>query len=130
MTPDLLRELASILEEMDEQQHTGKSEEFGSLNKRFHLMIYSVLHERRLLRLIELLWAQIPRSGSVLVIVPEHAPKTQREHRAILDALACGHAEAAALLTHEHKLNSLQVLKSAWDEARIVQQEQPETVRV
>jgi DNA-binding GntR family transcriptional regulator len=118
MTPALLRILAFILDEMDENQKAGKWDEFGSLNKRFHLTIYSVLHERQLLRLIELLWDQIPRAGSVLVVVPEYAPKTQCEHRAILNALSSGDAETAALLTREHKLLSLQAMKSAWEETQ------------
>jgi DNA-binding GntR family transcriptional regulator len=73
------------------------------------------------------LWDQIPRSGSVLVIVPEHAPKTQAEHRALLDVLSRRDAEAAALLTREHKLLSLQVLKSAWEETRSVELPQGES---
>jgi DNA-binding GntR family transcriptional regulator len=120
VTPDLLRVLASILDEMDNNQQAANWDEFGSLNKRFHLTIYSVLQERQLLRLIQSLWDQIPRSGSVLVIVPEHAPITQAEHRALLDALSRGDAETAARLTREHKLLSLQVLKSAWEGARSV----------
>lgn len=130
VTPDVHQELVSILDKMDELQQAGESEEFGSLNKRFHLTIYSVLCERRLLRLIELLWDQVPRSGSVLVLAPEHAGQTQREHRAILDAIGKGDAESAASLTRKHKLYSLEVLKSAWEKARIVQQEQPDNVKV
>lgn len=129
VTPALHRVLESILDEMDEHQQAGKSEEFGSLNKRFHLTIYSGLRERRLLRLIELLWDQVPRSGSVLVVVPAHAPQTQKEHRAILAALGNGDAESAALLTREHKLHSLQALKSAWERARTLQQGQPDSAR-
>jgi len=127
VTPDLLRGLAAILDEMDKNQQAGKWDEFGSLNKRFHLTIYSVLHERQLLRLIQSLWDQIPRSGSVLVIVPEHAPKTQTEHRTLLGALSRGDAENAALLTREHKLLSLQVLKSAWEKTRSVELPQGES---
>jgi len=127
VTPDLLQALASILDEMDNKQNAGNWDEFGSLNKRFHLKIYSVLRERQLLRLIQSLWDQIPRSGSVLVVVPEHAPKTQAEHRALLSVLSCGDAEAAALLTREHKLLSLQVLKSAWEKTRTVELPQGES---
>jgi DNA-binding GntR family transcriptional regulator len=119
VTSDLFRELVSILDEMDERQTAGESDEFGSLNKRFHLAIYSVLRERQLLRLIEMLWDQVPRSGSVLVLAPEHAPQTQREHRAILAAIERGETETAARLTHEHKLFSLQVLKSAWEAGKV-----------
>ena len=119
VTPELKRELGSILDEMDERQQAGESDEFGSLNKRFHLAIYSVLHERQLLRLIEMLWDQVPRSGSILILVPEHAPQTQKEHWAILAAIKRGDAEVAACLTHEHKLLSLQMLRSAWEAGKV-----------
>jgi DNA-binding GntR family transcriptional regulator len=119
VTPDLYRELVCILDEMDERQGAGESDEFGSLNKRFHLTIYSVLRERQLLRLIEMLWDQVPRSGSVLILVPEHASQTQKEHRTILAAIERGDAETAARLTHDHKLLSLQVLRSAWEAGKV-----------
>ena len=115
MDDETLNRLQDLLEQgqlcIDEKRY----EQFGALNREFHMVSYDVIAERSLLRLIEQQWDQVPRAASVFALVPEHAIIAQQEHVALLDAFRRRDAEMAANLTREHKLRARDVQQNAVD---------------
>jgi DNA-binding GntR family transcriptional regulator len=79
-------------------------DEFGDLNRRFHMTIYDVIKERRLIKLIEQIWDQVPRAASVFTLVPERAVVAFEEHILIFEALRERDANRASSLVRQHKL--------------------------
>jgi DNA-binding GntR family transcriptional regulator len=115
MTKDVLNALRVLIDKMDKCIRTKHYEQFGALNRQFHMTVYDVIAERSLLKLIEQQWDQVPRAASVFALVPEHAITAQKEHLEIFAALKRGDAVAAAELTREHKLRARVVQITAFD---------------
>jgi DNA-binding GntR family transcriptional regulator len=115
MTKQSLADLQRLIDKMDACIRTKHYEQFGALNRQFHMTAYDVIPERGLIRLIEQQWDQVPRAASVFALVPEHAIAAQQEHLQIFDAFKRGDAEAAAELTREHKLRARVVQATAFD---------------
>lgn len=115
MTAEVLSTLGDLVGEMGNCIAAKRYEQFGALNRPFHMTAYDVIEERGLVRLIEQQWDQVPRAASVFALVPEHAIIAQQEHLRILDAFRRGDAEEAANLTREHKLRARTVQMTAFE---------------
>jgi len=115
MTKDVLDALQALLNKMDKCIKTKHYEQFGALNREFHMTSYDVIPERSLLKLIEQQWDQVPRAASVFALVPEHAIIAQKEHLEIFAAFKRGDAKTAADLTRDHKLRARVVQVTAFD---------------
>jgi DNA-binding GntR family transcriptional regulator len=107
--------LRDLVGEMGKCISEKRYDEFGALNRPFHMTAYEVIEERGLVKLIEQQWDQVPRAASVFALVPEHAIIAQQEHLQILDAFRRGDAEEAANLTREHKLRARTVQMTAFE---------------
>jgi DNA-binding GntR family transcriptional regulator len=110
-----LTTLRDLVGEMGECIAAKRYEQFGALNRPFHMTAYEVIEERGLLKLIEQQWDQVPRAASVFALVPEHAIIAQQEHLQILDAFRRGAADEAANLIREHKLRARTVQMTAFE---------------
>ena len=90
------------------QMLTGLAEEqfdqFGDLNRLFHMTMYDVIKARRLIKLIDQIWDQVPRAASVFTLVPERAVVAFEEHTLILDAVRDRDADRTKALVRRHKL--------------------------
>jgi DNA-binding GntR family transcriptional regulator len=117
MTKQVLGDLQRLIDKMDACIKSKRYEQFGALNRQFHMAAYDVIKERSLIRLIEQQWDQVPRAASVFALVPEHAIIAQQEHLQIFDAFKRGDADAAAELTREHKLRARIVQATAFDDS-------------
>lgn len=115
MTEEVLEALLALIAKMEKCIAGKHYEQFGALNRQFHMTMYQVIEERGLLRLIEQQWDQQPRGASVFALVPEHAITAHKEHLKIFDALKRGDGETAANLTREHKLRARDVQGTAFD---------------
>jgi DNA-binding GntR family transcriptional regulator len=115
LTPEVIGALRDLIGDMGKCISTKRYEQFGALNRKFHMTAYQVIEERGLLRLIEQQWDQVPRAASVFALVPEHAITAQQEHLHIFDAFRRGDAEEAAILTREHKLRARAVQLTAYE---------------
>lgn len=114
MTDEVLDALRALLAKMDECITSKHYEQFGALNRQFHMTAYQVIEERGLLKLIEQQWDQQPRGASVFALVPEHAVIAHKEHLKIFAALKRRDAEASANLIREHKLRARDVQATAF----------------
>ncbi len=117
MKGQILDDLQALLDKMDACIEGKHYEQFGALNRQFHMTAYDIIAERSLVRLIEQQWDQVPRAASVFTLVPEHAVIAQQEHLLIFDAFKRGDADAAANLTREHKLRARIVQATAVDKS-------------
>ena len=91
-------------------------EKFGALNRQFHMTIYEIVKERRLIKLIDQLWDQVPRAACVFTLVPERAVIVVEEHIRIFEALRDRNAELAGRLVRDHKLGGRAVVANVLDQ--------------
>lgn len=104
MTDAVVAELENQLAGQQECVAEKRFDEFGALNRRFHMTMYDVIKERRLIKLIDQIWDQVPRAASVFTLVPERAVAAYEEHIAILKALRDRDADRTKALIRQHKL--------------------------
>ena len=117
MDEAVLAELQALLNTMAKCIRKRQYDQFGALNREFHMTAYQVIAEKGLIHLIEQQWDQVPRAASVFALVPEHSIVAHEEHLLIFEAFKRRDAEAAANLTREHKLRARIVQATAFDNA-------------
>lgn len=102
LTEEILVELASLVEEIDHCRDDVAT--LVKLNHQFHLTLYTVSGRSHLCELIRILRYRSQHYLHVFISESElgHTPKTQGEHRAILEACKRGDAEQAATLMRNH----------------------------
>lgn len=79
---------------------------WGLLNWQFHAALYADADRPILMTEIRSLYDQVERYVRALLAMTPEMPKTQAEHRAILDAFSRRDADAAAKLTRAHVLDA------------------------
>jgi DNA-binding GntR family transcriptional regulator len=115
---DTLTQLEALVARMDDCIERSAPEEFGRLNREFHLTIYRSSPYRKLYNLIEGLWDQIPRARSVFTLVPERMRESQRGHHELMGALRARDSEAAAAVVRKQKMGALKTLLTLASDAK------------
>lgn len=110
VTPEVLAELDRQLERQRACLAQKEFDNFGAFNRLFHMTMYDVIPERRLIKLIGQIWDQVPRAACVFTLVPERALVAFDEHVCILKALCAGDAALAGSLVRDHKLGGRAVV--------------------
>jgi DNA-binding GntR family transcriptional regulator len=102
MTEATLSELASLVEQMEKA--TGDVVTVVELNHQFHISLYAASGRKHLCELNRMLRYRTQHYLHHYIVEVElgHLPRTQGEHRAILEACKRGDAEGAAALVHRH----------------------------
>jgi DNA-binding GntR family transcriptional regulator len=102
LTEETLTELKSIVEQIDDS--AGDVAKTVKLNHQFHLTLYAASGRSHLGEIIRILRNRVQHYLHVFIVESElgHNPKSQGEHRAILEACERGDAELAASLIHHH----------------------------
>ncbi len=102
MTEDNLAELTSLVDQMESNIDDVVS--VVELNHQFHLALYAASGRSHLCELNRILRYRTQHYLHVFIVEVEvgHLPRTQGEHRAILEACQRGDAEQAAALVREH----------------------------
>jgi DNA-binding GntR family transcriptional regulator len=102
MTKTTLTELTSLIEQMENR--LGDVAAVVKLNHQFHHTLYAASGRKHLCELTRILRYRTQHYLHVYLVEVElgHFPKTQGEHRAILEACKRGDAEQAAALMHDH----------------------------
>ncbi len=80
----------------------GDDERYGVLNREFHFTIYESASSPMLLSMMRLLWQAMPDGPKV---TRSHRESVE-EHTALIEALAAGDAEQAAVITEHHILGT------------------------
>lgn len=104
-----VRTARMICTEMDSHTEPDAARQFGLLNRRFHLAIYAGYSGDILPAIMEGLYDRLGRYRAV-ELVPGYARDAQREHWAILDAVAQRNADEVAELTARHIVAAARLL--------------------
>lgn len=99
MTPQVL---ADAQNHLDQFAATDDPMHWGTLNRAFHGVLYSVSDMPYHIQVIENAIDRIDRYLRAQLVMSGGVDRSSDEHRAILAACAAGNAEEAARLTHAH----------------------------
>ncbi len=77
-------------------------ERWGQLNDEFHAGLYGLANRPRLLALIKSLRANVGRYLRIYISLLHHKPRSQKEHREILDAVKRRDTAAALAALERH----------------------------
>lgn len=91
-----LARLARLLDYQDTAARTKDTEEFFSLDVRFHATLFDALAMRRVAEVVDASRAQLERARRMLLPTATRSRDTLEEHRAILAALSARSASRAA----------------------------------
>lgn len=99
LTVTQLRRAGEILGEMDSENNIAK---WGELNWEFHAALYTPAGLPRMMETIQTLHTNIARYLVLYLAGMDYQKKSQREHRAILQACRAGNVEKAQEILEEH----------------------------
>jgi DNA-binding GntR family transcriptional regulator len=106
ITPDELRRLRSILDEMAEAERDEDCPRYGQLNREFHLCAYSAQPYRRLTTMIQSLWDSTDWCRRIFNAESRAMRASLAEHESIYAALERGDGEAAEVFLRAQKLRA------------------------
>lgn len=95
-----LDELEQLQVDMEAAQAAGDPEAYVAINQRFHQAIYDAAGQPRAQKIILSLWQGMPPLTPLTI--ENRMAESSREHRAILEALRAGDADAAAEAMRQH----------------------------
>lgn len=104
-----LAELERLQEDLEAAAARGDDEEYVALNQQFHRQLYDIADQPRLNRMIHGLWQGMPPLTPIAIT--DRLEQSNREHRAIIDALRKRDAEAAAAAMKIHIATAGDALK-------------------
>ncbi len=110
-----MKRVEKLLADAEEAMRAGDGRAYTRVNRSLHEAIEAPAPEsiRQLVRdLWERLW-QTRRRTALFETLPHRIPEAQREHRAMVDAIRAGDADAAGAAMERHRISTL----AAWDEA-------------
>ena len=107
---DKIKELDSVLKQMEMAVADRDGNLYSKLNKDFHCIVYSAGPYKYLYELILNLWAKSNFSKSIFLKVPEQVSVSLDDHRKLLDALKAKDADKAAEILRSHKTIAFQEL--------------------
>jgi DNA-binding GntR family transcriptional regulator len=103
ITPAQLADLRTILDQMAAAERDGDAEEYGRLNREFHLCAYSAQSYNKLRTMIESLWDSTDWCRRIFSADADSVRASSAEHESIYEALARGDGEAAAVFVRAQK---------------------------
>jgi DNA-binding GntR family transcriptional regulator len=110
MTASDLEGLESIVHEMREAASRQDIERYVQLNQTFHLMLYELSQQRRLVRMIQGLWSGL--MPLTPIAVPGQLERSVSEHDALLRALQERKQDTVEALLREHIQHAEMALKA------------------
>ncbi len=97
-----LLQLEEVFNQMEAYLNEGKYDDYSSLNKEFHNIIYSASANKKAVMMVNMIKSQLQRYHLRTILVPGRNEHSCEEHRAIVTALKNRDSEAAmkAIQTH------------------------------
>lgn len=113
--------IGSLMERMETAVAGDDLRLFRTHNKEFHLEIYRISENPRLVELIDDLWEEIERAARIFRMQRARPVNSMKEHRQMLGALMARDAPLLERLLDEHRQTNLKILmQMRSDEARLV----------
>jgi DNA-binding GntR family transcriptional regulator len=97
---------------------SGNLKEFGSLNIKFHQLIYRYNPNEKLNQMIYDLWDHSKRYRMVFDENVEFTRGSIEDHKTIVEAIESGDAERARLLMNNHRHRSTVEIKKRWRDTK------------
>lgn len=107
-TPDFMKKLRKMHEQMIRAAEKGNETAYQNLNQKFHDLIITTCGNPRLIQLIENFDKQTMRYRLAVASGPGWMINSQRLHTAIVDAVEAGDAEAAERIRKESILGQIE----------------------
>lgn len=102
ITPEQLKALRSIRDEMARSIEDNQFDHYSQANVRFHGIIYDACGSRKIPEIIVSLRARVVRLQFRTILLPGRGPRSLAEHTAVLEALERRDGEAAEKSMREH----------------------------
>ena len=96
--PEQLTKLRDLIQQLEEYARIGRNEELPPLHREIHSLIYTRCGSVKLIRWLNELYNQFPRS----LRLSHRFEEQPKEYRCIVDAIEAGDAELAGKLMSEH----------------------------
>lgn len=103
-----LKKVEELLVEVDEAVAAGDAQRARDANREFHFYFYDRCGIPVLSEQIELLWSAFP--WDLVLSTPERSAASSQEHRAIVDAVRAGDADAVAVAVEQHIAHGFQAI--------------------
>lgn len=100
----------ALLPGLDVAVTNEDAEEFGRLNREFHMLMYRSLPYKMLADLIDSLWRDASRARAVFARNPDRMRRSQEEHRRLVAAIRAKDGSAARSIMHAQKERALEAL--------------------
>lgn len=110
--------IADHMKRMEEAVQADDHRLFRVFNKEFHLEIYRISGNRRLVELIDDLWEEIERAARIFRIYRARPADSVREHSVMLDALQARDVVGLERILDAHRETNLQILKQLREEEK------------
>jgi DNA-binding GntR family transcriptional regulator len=112
-TPEHVAELRGILDEMRALLDAGDLFGASDLNARLHARLLEISGIGSAARLVGMLNSQLVRFQYRTILLPGRAEQSHAEHRALVDAIARGDADAAESAVRVHLAHVVEALRGA-----------------
>ena len=116
-TEESVAEVKALQAQLREQFNNGEKEQYVITNRRFHVALYSFAPCSILLDMIDDMSKRSYYKQSILLMVPERIRSSLDEHDDIIAAVEARDTERAVHLLFRHRLNTLQSLVQAIQQA-------------
>ena len=101
-TPEEVRAIGALLEELEEARTQGRTRRLLELNKSFHFRVYEASGMPRLVNIISSLWGPIEAMRAAYASEPVTARHAADEHARLFRAIRDRDEDEAAAVTHRH----------------------------
>ena len=110
LTDDALKEIHSIIEEMEFHSTRNNVQAVAAKNKKFHWHLVRLSDSRQILSALKSIYEQIDRIRESTLLVPGRLKETLEQHRSIYRALEKRDHKHAAELVQQHILKACELL--------------------
>lgn len=128
-SPEDIRAIGALLEELEYARERERNRSLLELNKSFHFMVYEASGLPRLVNIISSLWGPIEAMRASYASEPVTAKHAAGEHARLYEAIRDGDQRAAAEVTRRH-IETMTVALLAWMEGSPLAQRQGPMARV
>ena len=111
--PEELEKLQSLLVEIEGHIKNNDMEKIVATDVEFHGLLYQVSRNARLVAIISNLMEQLARFRTLAMSYPGRLKETLKEHRAMVEAIAAGDANAAREAAERHMEQAEETLLKA-----------------
>ncbi len=110
VTPEELNALGDAVHEMEAALEADDLRRWARSDERFHFLLVELSGNARLRSLVGTFWDQAHRARIVTLTLRPKPVTSNRDHAAVVDAIARGDAETARRIHHEHRAKAGELL--------------------